>query len=117
VAAAEFDVDHVAELVRACVVPSLKVPVAVNWSVVPFGIEVFGAVIAIDCSVAAVTVRVIVLDVTPLWVALMFVDPTPAPVASPAALTIAAAVFEDDQVAEVVRFCVVPSEKVPVAVN
>jgi hypothetical protein len=43
--------------------------------------------------------------------------PTPAPVANPAALIVAVAVFDELQVAVLVRFWVVPSLKVPVAVN
>lgn len=31
--------------------PSLNVPVAVNWSVVPFATELLTAVMLIDCSV------------------------------------------------------------------
>ena len=75
------------------------------------------AVIVIDCSVAAVTVNAIVLDVTPLWLAVMLLEPRPAPVARPLVLIVAAAVLDDIQFAEFVRFCVVPSVNVPVAVN
>jgi hypothetical protein len=71
----------------------------------------------IDCSVAAVTVSAKTFDVMPLCVALMLVVPVPPPVASPDALTLDAAVLEDDHVAELVRLCVVPSLKVPVALN
>lgn len=70
----------------------------------PFAIDDWGAVIVIDCSVAVVTVRAIMLEVTPDCEAVIFVDPTPAPVASPVVLTVAAAEFEDDQVVEFVRF-------------
>ena len=48
---------HVTELVRFCVELSENVPVAVNCSELPFAIERFGAVTAIDTNVAAVTVR------------------------------------------------------------
>lgn len=73
--------------------------------------------IVIDCSVAAVTVTVIALEVTPLCVAVMLLEPVPAPVASPAVLIVTAAVVDEVHVAEFVRFCVVPSVNVPVAVN
>ena len=53
----------------------------------------------------------------PLCVALMLVVPVLPPVAKPDALTVATAEFEDDQVTEFVRFCVLPSLKVSVAVN
>ena len=48
---------HVTWLVRFCVLLSLYVPVAVNCCVVPFAIDGFAGVTAIDCSVAAVTVN------------------------------------------------------------
>ena len=72
---------------------------------------------AIDCRTAAVTVSVIEFEVTPPCAALMFVVPAPAPVAKPDALSDTTAEFDDDQVTEFVRFCVLPSLKVPVAVN
>ena len=84
---------------------------------VPFAIEVLAAVIVIDCSVAAVTVNVIVFEITPDCVAVMLLEPTPAPVARPVVLIVAANVLDDVQLAEAVRSCVVPSVKVPVAVN
>lgn len=71
----------------------------------------------IDCSTAAVTVRVIEFDVIPLCAALILVEPTLFAVASPDPLTAAAAEFEEVQVTEVVRFCELPSLNVPVAVN
>ena len=83
----------------------------------PFAIEVLAALIVIDCSVAAVTVSVIALEVTPLCVAVMLLEPVAAPVARPLVLIAAAAVLEEAHVAELVRFCVVPSVNVPVAVN
>jgi hypothetical protein len=107
---------HVTVPVRFCVVPSLKVPVAVNCCVAPLAIDGFAGVTAIDCSVAAVTVR----TVEPLMdedVAVMVEVPTPAPLASPAVLIVAVVVVPDDQVTVLVRFCVVPSLNVPVAVN
>jgi hypothetical protein len=107
---------HVTVLVRFCVVPSLKVPVAVNCCVAPLAIDGFAGVTAIDCSVAAVTVRVVEPLIAP-DVALIVEVPTPAPVARPAALIVAVVVVPDDHVTVLVRFCVVPSLNVPVAVN
>lgn len=117
VATDEFDDDQVTELVRFCELPSLKVPVAVNWSVVPFATEVLAAEIVIDCRVAAVTARDRVLDVIPLWEAVTLVEPTPLPVASPLELIVATLVLDEVQVTELLMFCVLPSLKVPVAVN
>ena len=79
--------------------------------------EVLVAVMVMDCKAEAVTVSASVFDVTPLCVAVMLLEPIPAPVAKPLVLMLAAAVFDELQFAEVVRFCVVPSVKVPVAVN
>jgi hypothetical protein len=116
VADAVFDELHVAVLVRFWVVPSLKVPVAVNCWVAPLVIVGFEGVTAIDCSVAAVTVSVVEPFTVP-DVALMVEVPTPAPVASPAAVIVATVVVPELQVAVAVRFWVVPSLNVPVAVN
>jgi hypothetical protein len=107
---------HVTVLVRFCVVPSLNVPVAVNCSVAPLAIDGFAGVTAIDCSVAAVTVS----KVEPLIgddVAVIVEVPTPAPVARPAVLIVAVVVVPEFQVTLDVKFCVVPSLNVPVAVN
>ena len=79
--------------------------------------ETLLAVIAIDCSVAAVTVSATPFEVTPLCVAVMLLAPTACPVASPPLLIVAAAVFEELHTTELVRFCVLPSLNVPVAVN
>jgi hypothetical protein len=61
------------------------------------------ALIVMDCSTGAVTVRVKGLDVIPLWVAVISVEPIPTPVARPLALMLAVAEFEEAQVAELVR--------------
>lgn len=79
--------------------------------------DVFGAVMLIDCSTAAVTVRAKEFDVTPPCAAVIFAEPALLPVASPDAFNVTAVEFDDDHVAELVRFCVLPSLNVPVAVN
>src|SRR5215831_5010707 len=114
---AVFEEAQVAVLVRFCVLPSLNVPVAVNCTVVPLAIEELPALIVIDCSVAAVIVSANELDVMPLCVAVMLLEPIAAPVAKPVVLMLTVAVFEEAQVAVLVRFCVLPSLNVPVAVN
>lgn len=73
--------------------------------------------IVIDCKVAAETVSANVFEVTPLCAAAMLLDPMAAPMASPLALIVTAVVFDEVQVAEFVRFCVVPSLNVPIAEN
>ena len=78
--------------------------------------ELFGAVIVIEVSVAAVTVSGKLLDITEPCLAVMCADPTLAPVARPAALIVTAALSEL-QVTEPVMSEVDASLKVPVAVN
>ena len=107
--AAALEELHVAELVRFCVLPSLKVPVAVNCSEVPLAIDAFGPLTVIDCSVAVVTARAKMFDVIPPWVAVMLLEPTATPVNKPPAAMVAAAGLEDVHVTEPVRFCVLPS--------
>ena len=71
----------------------------------------------IDCRDAAVTVSAMVFEVIPPWLAAILLEPVPAPVASPVVLIVTAAVLDELQVAEFVKFWVVPSLNVPVAVN
>jgi hypothetical protein len=85
------------------VVPSLKVPVAVNCCVAPLVIDGFAGVTAIDCSVAAVTVRSVEPEIDD-DVAVIVEVPTPAPEARPAALIVAVEVVPEDQVTVDVRF-------------
>lgn len=100
--------------------PSEKVPVAVNCWVVPRAILRLVGVTAMDTSEAAVTVRVVVPEIVP-DVAVIVVEPVAAGVANPcepAALLMAATpVLDELHAAAVVRFWVLPSENVPVATN
>jgi hypothetical protein len=106
--------------VRSCVVPSVKVPVAVNCCAVPKAIEGFPGVTAIDTSTAAVTLRV-VLPLTEADVAVIVAVPVPTLVASPfwlvTLLMVATLGVSLPHSTLSVTFCVVPSVKVPVAVN
>jgi hypothetical protein len=71
-------------------------------------------VMAFDCEL---TVKV-VTPLTPLSLAVMFVDPKVVPaVASPELLMVAMLVDDEVQVTEEVTFCWLLSPKVPVAVN
>jgi hypothetical protein len=117
-----FDDCQVAEDVRFVVVPSEINPIAVNCCTTEnerlmTGLE---GEIAIDTSTGAVTVRVARFDVMPDKAAVMVVVPCASVLTSPrvpvALLTVATWVFDDDQVAEAVTSCDVPSEKAPVAV-
>jgi hypothetical protein len=69
-------------VVRICVVLSLNVPVAVSWIVAPTATDGFAGVMAIETSVALVTVSV-VEAVFPWKLAVISVVPAATPVASP----------------------------------
>lgn len=112
-----FDELHVTDAVKSRVLPSEKVPVAVNCLVVPIPLVGLIGVTAIDES--ALTVRV-VEPVTPS-VAVMLVEPAATADARPfepdALLTVATAVFEEVHVANGVKSWDAPPDKVPVAMN
>src|SRR5213593_716693 len=109
IATAAFEETHVTELVRLWVLPSEYVPVAANCCVVPLAIDGFAGVTAIDTNAAGPTVR-LVLPVTTPKVALIWELPWAAPVASPPAATVATALFDETQAAELVTTSIVPSE-------
>jgi hypothetical protein len=73
----------------------------------PAATEVVAGATAIEVRTAAVTVNVAEPLIVP-DVALMVALPGPTPVANPLLLTVAAEVFDEVQVAVLVRFCVVP---------
>ena len=105
-----LELDQLAELERFCMVPSEKVPVAVNCSVVPSGTG-FGVVgvIAMDVSTAAETATLKLLVCPPAWTVMMLV-PGRMPLTVPLELVVATVVLEELRVALLVRSCVVPSE-------
>ena len=94
--------------------PSVKVPTAVNCCRPPIPVLVIAGATAIDTRVAGVTVSVVELLTDP-DVAVMVVVPSPVLTADPEALSIADAA-EEFQLTDG-RSCVLPSLKVPVAVN
>jgi hypothetical protein len=106
---------QVAVAVMSWVVPSEKVPVAVNCCVPATARRGGGAgVTAIDCNAAAVTVTV-VFPVTPPTPAVITDVPAASALVSPVAVTLAVAGVAEAQVALPVRSTDVPSEYVPVA--
>ena len=111
---------QVTVVVRFCFEPSEYVPVAVSCCVVPIMTVGLAGVIATETSVAGFTVSVVDPDRVP-DVAVIVVEPAATGVASPIepAVLLIPAMDDDDelQVTAVVRFCVEPSEYVPVAVN
>jgi hypothetical protein len=82
----------------------------------PRGIVGAGGLIVIETSAAAVTVRTVELLTLP-ELAVMVAVPIPTLPASPALLIVAVDSVSEDQLAVLVRFCVLPSVKVPMAVN
>src|SRR6185503_14025557 len=100
---------------------SLKVPVAVNCWIPPMPIEGFAGVTARDCNAGGGVTVSTVEPVTEPEVALMLVVPVATPVARPwlplVLLIVATPMIDDAHVTDVVRFWVLPSLKVPVAVN
>jgi len=116
VATVVFDELHVTVVVRFCVEPSLYVPVAVNGSSTPTAIVGLVGVTAIDTSAALLTVNVAVPLTVPS-VAVTVVLPYPVLVASPVPLIVATPVFDELQLTDAVRNCVLPSLYVPTAVN
>jgi hypothetical protein len=106
---------HVTLPVMFAVLLSVKVPVAVNCWVAAFAIVGFAGVTAMETRAAGVTFSVAV----PLMIpdaAVIVEEPTPAPVARPPVVIVANEVTEEVQVTLLVRFCVLLSENVPVAV-
>jgi hypothetical protein len=90
------------------VLPSLKVPVAANCSVVPRGMVGIAGVMAMETNVAGVTVKV---DEPPMpaAVAVIVVWPVDALLACPLALDVATDGNDEFQIADVVRSSVLPS--------
>src|SRR5579863_137333 len=111
---------QVAEPVTFCELPSVKVPVAVNCCVAPRAIEGSAGLTAIETSAAGLTVMV-VLPLTEPEVALMEAEPVAKLVARPSEpallLMVATEASDELQFTVAVRFCVLPSVNVPVAVN
>lgn len=116
VATAGFDELHTAAAVRFWVVPSVKVPVAVNCVVKPWGALGLTGVTPIDTRVAGVIVTLWVPDTLPS-VALSTAVPGVTAVTSPVALTEPTCGESDVHTTEFVMSCVVPSEYTPVAVS
>jgi hypothetical protein len=115
VAAAGFEELQTTVEVTSCVDESLKVPVAVNCLVVPTAMPEFAGATVIPTSVAPVTFKVAVPETEP-EVAVIVDVPAPTPVAMPEEAMLATFGNEADQVT-LVRSCVLPSSKLPTALN
>jgi hypothetical protein len=98
-----------------CVLPSSKVPVALNCWLVPIAIDCTAGVTEIEIRCAATTVRSEVSVKEPT-LAVKVVEPAATVVASPDALMVAVAGVEEVQVTPLVKSKLVPSVYVAVAV-
>jgi len=111
---------HTTAVVRFCVLPSVKTPVAENCWKKPVKIVAEAGVTKMDSSTTGVTVSVVDAEMVP-DVAFIVVVPIPREVASPfepvALLINAIAVAEEFHVTDDVRSCVELSENVPVAIK
>ena len=100
------------DCVTSCMLPSLKLPVAVNCCVEPGAIDADGGLTAIDVSDTEPTVKTVFALIEP-DTAVISDDPRATAVARPCVpgvlLIDATLVAEELHVAEFVRFCVLPS--------
>ena len=112
--------DQVTCAVRFSVLPSLKLPVAVNCWVPPNDMVAGSGVTVMELRVALVTVKVAPPD-CPANRAVMVAVPGATPVARPlvgdALLTVATEAGDEVQLTELVRFWVLWSANVPMALN
>ena len=83
----------------------------------PTATEEFAGVTLIETSVAAVALRFVEPEILPREAEIVVDWLAVTPVASPAALIVAAVVFDEAQVTVLVMFEVDPSLNIPVAVN
>jgi hypothetical protein len=115
VATAALDEVQRTDPVTSCLLASLNVPVAVNCLVVPTAMLELAGVTASETKVAPVTMRVAVPFTEP-EVAVMVVVPVPRLVAKPVGSTVATPLDDEDQESDVSN-CVLPSSKLPTALN
>lgn len=99
--------DHCRD-VSTCVLPSSKLPVAVNCCWVPAAIEIVAGEIVMEVSCAGTTVMV-AESVRPPTVAVIVVEPAARITARPVVSTVATVMDEDDQVTPLMRSCTDPS--------
>ena len=101
VAIASFDDSQTAVFVTSCLLPSLNVPVAASWMLLPTRSDGSAGVSSIEARSGAVTVNVVAALALPED-ALISAWPGPTPFASPELLMLATSWFEDVHVANAV---------------
>jgi hypothetical protein len=107
---------HVADALRSCMLPSLRVPVAVNCCERPAAIVAVAGETAIETRTGAVTVSTADPVFDPL-AAVMEEVPAAFAVARPARAMVATVGLEEFQIAVLVRSCELPSLYFPMAEN
>jgi len=112
-----LDEAHCTMPVTSWVLPSLKVPLAVNCWMLPTGAVGFAGLTVMPVKTAVETVSTAELLTTEPSVAVIVVEPGASPAARPALLMVAVDGVEEPQLTDVVRTCVLPSLNKPVAVN
>jgi len=115
IATADCDELQTAVLVKSCVVPSAKLPMADNCIDIPIGSEGLAGVIAIETNLDWVMFTV-VEELTPAKLAETVLVPTAWAARRPAELMVATCVEEEVQLTLVVMSAVLPSLYVPMAV-
>ncbi len=120
----EFVESHLTDVVKTCVLPSVKVPVALNCAeLLPLEreTETEAGSTVIDTNTAEVIVKTALFDVIPEKLAVMVVVPSALDVASPfepdVLLIVATPVFEEFQVTNDDKSCLELSVNVPMAMN
>ncbi len=107
VATAVSEEDHLASVDMFSVLPSLKLPVAVNCRVPPTAMVGPVGVTTMETRVASVTVKLVEVVIDPK-AAVIVEEPTASALAKPLVLTVTILVAEDPQVTWLVRFLVLP---------
>jgi hypothetical protein len=107
--------DQLTVLLISRLEPSEKTPVATKFCVWPLEIDAAKGVMPIELKVASITVNVVVSEI-PAEVAVIEDEPIDTDVAIPVEEIVAFALLEVQVTVEVISL-LVPSEKVPVAVN
>ena len=100
---------HSTEVVTSCVVPSVKAPVAANWSAVPREIVGDKGATETETRVAGFTVNT-AEPLTPAAVAVMLVWPVVRLLAMPVEEMVATDAGEETQLTEQLKSSVLPSE-------
>jgi hypothetical protein len=107
---------HSADCVRSCVLPSAKVPMALNCASVCCATLALAGVIWSEASADDSTTTMLA-PLTEPCCAVMVAAPADCPVTWPAVFTLATLLADDVQVTALVIVCVLPSLNVPVALT